>query len=193
MKKINILALSIPVLAIAFVLSMATPTITEQRTPGLEYLEFTTMPTVETNYHSLLGYNSDVCVYKNGDLVGCDHNVITNNGKDLVKFSLGRGDRPIVNHLAIGNTSAPAAGSTSHPGILSVCGMTSADGTYWSEGTGNWTIGYTWTSSCNSLNVNTTGLYNDTSAGTYFAGTTFTSTTLNNNDQLTVNYTIWIA
>jgi hypothetical protein len=137
---------------------------------------------------------SRVCISKNNELIECKSNVITNNGKDLLKTALGQGAYIVVNHLALGNTSAPAATSTSHPGLISDCGLASADGTYYSEGTGNWTIGKTWTCTCaGGIVVNTTGLYNDTNTGTYFAGTSFTSTTLQQNDQISVNYTIWIS
>lgn len=151
-----------------------------------------------TDHHSVLGHGSDVDVFvkrygSDWEPWDSNTNLITSAGLNLVRSVLGQGEGAHINHLALGNTTAPVAGSTTHPGLISSLGLTSADGTFYEESqNGNWTIGHTWTATGTIL-VNTTGLYNDTNSGTYFAGTTFTAVTLNNNDQLSVNYTSWVA
>jgi len=138
-----------------------------------------------------------VRVYKNSELVGQNHNLITNIGKDMIKLATGNPTSIVTNATVqvLGNTSAPAVGDTTLSGIISNCGLTGKPGSYSSNGAsnGNWTLSSTWTSTCNNLVVNTTGLYNMTTSGNLFAGTSFTSTTLQSGDVITVNYTVWVA
>jgi hypothetical protein len=136
-------------------------------------------------------YGTDMKVWVNGEFWDQNSNVITDIGKDHIKQLVGLGiSSDAVNRIVLGNGTAPASGDTSHSNEITNCGLAGAAGTYYSEGTGNWTIGYTWTSTC-TIVVNTTGLYN-ASGGTYFAGTTFTAASLTNGDQITVNYTKWV-
>ena len=136
-------------------------------------------------------YNSNVCVYKNEELIGCQHNVITNGGLDMVKTSLGEGTSNVITDLALGNEQAPAAGDSALPGLYEDSGLTKASGAYNSNGVGNWSVAHTWTSTGDNKVVNTTGLYKD--GGNLFAGTSFASTTLQTDDQIKVNYTIWVT
>ena len=139
-----------------------------------------------------ISFHTQVCVYKNGVPIGCNHNILTNAGKDHIKYLLGVGLNSPAIYLALGNTTAPTETDTSLPGEITGCGLDRAQGTYYSNGVGNWTISHTWTSSC-TITVNTTGLYNATSGGTFFSGTSFSSVDLQADDQLTINYTIWVS
>ncbi len=149
-------------------------------------------------------YNSLVQVYKTPantgkpELVWYGHNLITNIGKEMIQNSVGLVTGTLATNATfqvLGNNSAPVVGDTTLNGLISNCGLAGKGGAY-TENTvssGNWTISSTWTSTCNNEVVNSTGLYNMSSAGQLFAGTTFTSTTLQVNDQITTNYTVWIS
>lgn len=132
------------------------------------------------------------CISKNGILLGCNENTVTDVLKNDIKEMANAGVYLEYNHLVLGNLSAPASGDTSHSGLITDCGLAGADATYISEGTGNWTLSHTWTSTCDGIPVNTTGVYNDTTSGHYGGGTTVSSTTVDNTDTVQVNLTRWI-
>ena len=140
-------------------------------------------------------YHSMVCVWKNGELVECKHNVLFDSGKDLIKTILGdSGSGGPVKTIALCNASAgcaePTAAGTETYNEFSSCGLAPATGTYSSNGVGNWSIQKTFTATCDDLVTNVTRIGNGT---TYFAGASFTSVTLQTNDQLTVTWTIWVS
>lgn len=136
--------------------------------------------------------HGQVCWAVNGVKIGCNENTVTDVLKNDLKEMGNTGVYLEYNHLCLGNSTAPASGSTSHPGLISSGGFTSADGTYVSEGTGNWTLYHTWTSTT-SIKINTTGVYNDTSSGHYGGGTTITAASLTSGDTLQVNFTRWVT
>jgi len=129
--------------------------------------------------------------------LGCNENTWTNSGKNWTRDCIGQGvcGATAFKYLALGNTSAPSATSTTLAGEIADCGLARASGTYVTEtaSVGNWTIYYTWTSTCNNEVVNTTAVFNATSGGIMLAGTTITSATLQSSDQLQVNYTKWVS
>ena len=137
-----------------------------------------------------LNYGSNVCVYKNDELVGCQENVVTTAGLNIVEAALGEGTVNEIDELALGNTTAPAVGETALAGLWATCGLSKAVGAYNTNGDGNWSQAYTWTSTCDNVVVNTTALYGTVNM---FAGTTFTATTLQTDDSLKVNYTLWVS
>jgi hypothetical protein len=141
--------------------------------------------------------NSQVCIYKNGQLIDCKHNVITNAGKNATRDRLGTpGSLNAFQYLALGNGTAPTATDTSLNSEITNCGLARALSTvYVLTTTGNWTLSKTWTFTCSTaVPVNTTAIFNDTASGIMFAGTSFTTATLSTSgDQLTINYTIWIS
>jgi heme exporter protein CcmD len=154
---------------------------------GLSFKSQTSSVKEPINLHGV------ICWSVNGVNQGCKENVVTNVFKDDIETCMVQGGYCVYNHIALGNTTAPAATDTSHPGRITGCGLDSADGTFVNEGTGNWTIYHTWTSSCNNIVVNTTGIYNDTNAGHYGGGTTITSATLQSSDTIQVNFTRWVS
>lgn len=141
-------------------------------------------------------YHATVCVWKNGELVGCKHNVLFNSGKNLIKTILGdSGTGGPVKVIALCDASLgcaePTAAGTETYNEFSSCGLAPAAGSYTSNGVGNWSITKTFTATCDNLKTNVTRLKN--SGGTYFAGASFTTVTLQTNDQLTVTWTIWVS
>ena len=142
-------------------------------------------------------YHSNVCVYKNNELVQCDHNLLYDTGKELIKTYLGDtgGASDGVDQISLCNATAgcqaPVAGASETFSLLNSCGMEEATGTYASVGTGNWTITNQFTSTCNNIVTNSTRLQN--TAGTNFAGNNFTLVTLQNQDALTVVWNIWVV
>ena len=144
-----------------------------------------------------INYNSNVCVYKNGELIDCSHNLLTNAGKELIETILGdTGSGGPVQYIALCNSTAgctaPDASDTTLDNEFTGCGLSRAQGTYGDLGTGNWSIWYTFTSTCDNVETNMTGLFNQDSGGTLFAENQFTGVTLQTNDQLTINWTIWV-
>jgi hypothetical protein len=128
----------------------------------------------------------------------CGQNTYTTAGQNATRDLLGDGSAgPGFKYIALGNGTAPASTDTSLNSEITSgqnSGLARALGTYTSlPAPGNWTISNTFTSSQNSQVVNTTALFNDSSSGFELAGFSFTSATLQTNDQITINATIWTA
>ncbi len=146
-----------------------------------------------------IAYGSNVCVtHSRGDKIlmnECDSNLLYNNGKDIIKAILGTGaNMGAIANISLCNASAScgtpvAAGSEGFTAYTN-CGLPSKIGTYGSLNTGNWSMYNTFTSTCDNVNSTSTRLTNVT--GGIFAGNTFTLVTLQTNDQLTINWTIWV-
>ena len=203
-KKILTIPLGMLAVLVAFSIVPFTPSTVSVSVTDLGTLDDSVVAPVVpadalSDYHTSLGYGSDVDVWiKRFELDwekwDSNSNVITNDGLNLVRGYLGAGAAGgAINYMALGNTTVPSDTDTEHDGEIVGCGLTNktADTYYEESQDGNWTQSATWTATC-TITVNTTGLYNGT-AGTYFAGTNFAAVTLNNNDQITVNYTTWVA
>jgi hypothetical protein len=142
---------------------------------------------VRENIGENLKYTGVACIYKNDQLIGCYHNLITNQGKDYIKQDMMGTAAITLNKLAIANsTTAQSAANINLQGEWTTCGLARATGTLTSIGTGNWSINYVWTSTCDNAIVNATGIYNETGTDVLFAETTFATTTLMNGDKINV-------
>lgn len=149
-------------------------------------------PNLPTSITENPKYHSMVSVYKNGELIERSHNVLTDEGKEFIEAELGTSPSTnVVDTMVLGNTTAPVAGDSTHPGEITDCGLSSGSITWSSAGTGNMTASYEWTSTC-SVIVNTTGLEcSACGAGTdYFAGNSFTDANMEPDDKLNVT---WVA
>lgn len=146
---------------------------------------------------SVLHYKGYVCVYKNGEVVSCDHNLLYDNGKNLTRNALGTGVVGAILNISLCNATAgcagPVAAASETFNTYVNCGLNSNAGTYavLNNAPGNWSVSKTFTSTCDSIEVNSTRLSNQT--GSVFAGNTFTLVTLQTNDQLTINWTLMIS
>ena len=146
---------------------------------------------------SSLNYQGSVCVYKNGNLVDCSHNLLYNNGQNITRDLLGVGSNSPILNITLCNASAgcaaPVAGGSEAFTNFTGCGLTSAQGTYsaLTNAPGNWSVVKTFTSTCDSITTNSTRLTNVT--GGIFAGNTFSLVTLQTNDQLTINWTLMVS
>ena len=148
----------------------------------------------------LLNYHGNVCVYKNGQLIECSHNLLYSNGKNLTRDILGGGaNMGAILNISLCNGSGttgcgtPVAAATEGFNLYNNCGLSATNGAYTANtvGDGNWSVAKTFTASCDSLLVNATRLSNAT--GSVFAGNTFTLVTLQTNDQLTINWTLTVS
>lgn len=149
-----------------------------------------------------IGYSSAVCKEviradgKKEDL-GCRHNLFTNYGKNITRDLLGTySNLAAVNYIALANnTSAPAATDVSLSGEYTACGVSRAAATYNTQAAshGNWSMSKVFTSTCDSVVVVETGLYNSSSGNTLFAETGFTNATLQTNDQINITWFIWVT
>jgi hypothetical protein len=150
-----------------------------------------------TNSGEGISYHAYVCVYKNSQLIECGHNLFTNLGKNMTRDLLGQGIGAKITYVGLANYtgSGMQASDTSLTGEWGTCGLGRQEGTYSTTGTspGNWTIEKTFTSTCNNAIVNATGLFNSSTGSTLFAEDTFTSTTLQNGDSITVRWYIWVT
>ncbi|MCD6572260.1 MAG: hypothetical protein J7K62_03210 [Thermoplasmata archaeon] len=148
---------------------------------------------------SPINYKATVCVRilrADGtiDNVGCSSNVITESGLNHIKYLLGTGiSSDAVKYIALGNGTAPTSTSTSLNNEITNCGLTRAEGTYTSNGVGNWNISKTWTSTCDGVPINTTALFNASSGGTIFAGHNFGTRIVYSNDQIQINWNIAVS
>jgi hypothetical protein len=146
-----------------------------------------------------IGYGSSVCVAKNSEAAVCSHNNLTDLGRGLIQYLLvtvGPTGAPPYN-ITLGNGTTTVYTDTALPGLLDGGqGMTGGNGTVVSNAAvsaGNWTITKTFTATSNAY-VNTTGLYGANATNyIFFAGNNFTGTTMQANDQITVNWTIYVS
>jgi len=144
-----------------------------------------------------LNYQGQVCVYKNGELVDCSHNLLYDNGKNITRDILGVGSNAPILNISLCNATAgcavPAAAGSEAFNTYTNCGLTSVQGTYATlqNAPGNWSVARTFTSTCDGITTNSTRLANVT--GGIFAGNTFTLVTLQNTDQLTINWTLMVT
>jgi hypothetical protein len=114
----------------------------------------------------------------------------------MTRDALGMGGLGAVNVIGVANnTVTQAATDTVLQGEWTTCNMGRATGTYVEEtgSYGNWTIVNTFTSSCDNVRVNATGLYNNTVGNWLFAEDTFTNVDLQTNDQLQITWYIWVT
>jgi len=158
-----------------------------------------------------LGFKDTVCFYKGHvgvaekTLIACNHNILYNQGRNMTRDSLIVGSASnAVTTISLCNSTAnltgssdcmapTAAGTENFKTFPSgICGLGAGAGTtsILSSTPGNWTITKTFTSTCDAQSTNVTILSNSTLYN--FSGSTFPTTTLYTNDQLTINWTISI-
>lgn len=169
-----------------------------------------TPATTQEGQFTAIGYNSAVCkevirVDGTREDLGCKRNLFTNYGKNITRDALGLGSLASVAAIGVSNVTGitQAATDVSLGGEYganppAACGIGRAAGSYSMVSTshGNWSISKVFTvsgSGCDSLPVNGTGLYNATSGNNLFAETTFTTATLQINDQINVTWYIWVT
>ena len=144
-------------------------------------------------------YDGIVCVAKNDELAQCKHNLITNQGKNMIKNALTNGSIGFPLNITVSNYTEAVATDTALPGYAAICAgdanMCGVNGSLGTYGIGNWSISKTFTASV-ARTYNTTGLYGTEVGGTVtslFAGNTYTEVALQPNDQLTINWTIYVT
>jgi hypothetical protein len=141
-------------------------------------------------------YHSSVCVYKNNELIQCSPNTLTDEGTEFIETELGTTPSTnSIDNMQLGNGSASTSSSTALDGLITTCGLGPAAITWSSVGTGNISASYEWTSTCDNIVVNTTGL-NCTACSSsidFFAGNSFTDVTLQTNDKINVTWYIWVT
>ena len=156
------------------------------------------VPGTKDNVDQGLKYTGWVCVAKNDEPATCSHNLITNQGKNAIKNALTNGSTGLAINITVSNMTAAVATDTALPGYAAVCfadsAMCGTNGTVGSNGVGNWSVWKTFTAT-NAMTYNTTGLDITEAAGaaTLFAGNTYTAVALQPNDQLSINWTIYVT
>jgi hypothetical protein len=168
----------------------------------------------------VIRYGSNVCVTTTGDFEGrstpsgqglfetvqCESNLVVNAGLDAIMTSIIAGGAVdgfdfigICNATVGAGCSVPAAGDTTLGNEYGSSGLHRQQGTFSSLGTGNYTIYNTFTANSTGGTLgaghitNSTGLFNASTSGTLLAENTFTLVTLQQDDQLTVNWTIFVV
>jgi len=168
---------------------------------GIYVASFSNVNMMNTASDSGFKFSNQVCVSKNGVLLGCSHNVFTNAGKSLVMdylFNNSVAPGNWIEYIAVGNGTVPVVGSTTLDSEIPDCGFARAIATSIST---NATPGvrfvskvFTMGGGCTGTRiVNTTGLFNQTSGGTLFAGNSFTDASLQSNDQLNITWTLAVS
>lgn len=143
-----------------------------------------------------INYRGYVCVYKNNQLVECKHNILVTTGKQWIQDKLAGTSAGTATVIAIGNgTTAQDVSDTDLPGTRQTgCNLAWQTGTYGATGTaGAWNVTHEWTSACDNMGINETGLYNGTSSQILFAETTFSTVTLMTNDKLNVTWGLQVS
>ncbi len=158
---------------------------------------------------------NELCIYTTGDFEGretqphqnfletvtCKHNVFYDVGRNLTRMILtGQVNNSVVNVISLCNATngtgavtngstcgAPVAVASEIHNVYTSCGLGNVSGAFTDFGnTGNWTISNTFTSTCDAQVTNVSRLILQN--GTLFAGASFTSVTLQNNDRLIANW-----
>jgi len=166
----------------------------------------TNVPTSSSNADASINYHSNVCKYvtrANGEVeeIGCNSNVLFDTGAELIEqyMGAGSGGGDAADWIGLCNATAgcgtPTAGAAEAYNVLDAGCLDAATnpvvGTYASNGNGNWSVSKTFTATCDNLETNVTRLYTDDDDE--FAGNSFSLVTLQTDDQLTINWTIWVS
>lgn len=166
---------------------------------GLFTFTLSNNPSSQNSFSQGINYESEVCIFKNNNLVECKHNVLYTDGGEAIKENIGNGvdNGPFLN-ISLCNSSTAGvscggvtAGQSESYNLFSAGGLTQKEGTYFSNGNGNWTVSATFTATASSLTTNVTKLSNRT--GSNLSGASFTAVTLNTDDQITINWTLWVT
>lgn len=124
-------------------------------------------------------------------------NLVVDTGLEWIELQLGSESPTAVAAQFISlslDTTEPVAGWTQIISEIAAGGLTRAEGTYESTGTGVWTITKTFTASATHTNVQLTGLqWADSGDDNLMAANTFTPVTLTNGDALTVTWTLTLT
>lgn len=150
-----------------------------------------------------LVWNSEVCIYKNNELIQCKPNILCTGGKNWTRDCIGKFECGATNFsiIALGNisTGSQSASDTTLANEWTTCNLGRKAGEYTEltgSSDGNWTVSAVWTANTNGCVVNTTALFNSTAAppsGIMFAQNNFTTVNLQANDQINVTWTIWVT
>ena len=146
-------------------------------------------------------YNSEVCVYKNNELIECSHNLLTSYGKNWTRDLIGNwgGGSNAMQYIGIANSSTGCVDANSLNGLTPAASVDAATnpvaGTYAVNpvSDGNWTISKVFIAQETIDDVNATGLYNTTTEVLMFACNNFTAVDLQASDQINVTWTIWVT
>lgn len=133
-------------------------------------------------------YGSRVRVYANGVKIGDSHNSLSPGGKNLIMHALATGDNNPPINITVGTVSGGVWTKASANGFSGTDGTVTKNT---NDVNGNWSVYHTFTAT-GTQTLNSTRLYGSTN-GTYFAMNNFTATTLQANDQLTINWTIYVS
>jgi hypothetical protein len=132
----------------------------------------------------------------------CKPNLFTTIGQNITRDDLdGLQADGAATVIGLGNDTLVGADSNATnaelPGFLwTNCGLQKATGTaaVTAAQSGNWTVTEAFTNTCANSIVNETGLYNSTSnSNALFAENTFPTATLQNGDQITITWYLWVA
>jgi hypothetical protein len=125
------------------------------------------------------------------------HNTLYNQGKDMVRDLLANGGGGNVTNISLCNATAgagcgtPTAAATEDYTLFTDIGLASIEGSYATHATnGNWSVYNTFTATDYAA-VNVTRLTNVT--GSNLSGFYFTVINLENTDQLTINWTVYVT
>ena len=144
-------------------------------------------------------YKATVCVYKNGELIECKHNLLTTIGanftqQQLINPTAGN----YTKYISASSTAADCADTskTKLANEITTNGLARAECTLTSINASSWNCTKTFTATGSLSAVQVAGYnWNSTSnsAGNLFACSTFTPVNLENNDQLTLSWQVTIS
>lgn len=107
-----------------------------------------------------------------------NHNLLTTLGVNLLKTCMGNMTACNIINITVGNATGAgqAVGDTTLNGGAAGteygnCNLAPAAGMYVSTGNGIWNVTYQWTTNCNNVYINSTGIYNQTGSAQLFAET----------------------
>lgn len=150
-----------------------------------------------------VGWKSEVCWWKNNELVGCNHNLITNEGRDWIKnqTTMNPVTTSKVNAVAVTNETGYVPTATHNIADWeaieeSANGLNRTNGSIATsnKNVGNWWVNFTWTATGTTTNIHTAALATAQSGGVLIAESALSSNvSLESGDTLKTAWNISVS
>jgi len=146
---------------------------------------------------SPLEYKATVCIYKNGELIECKTNTLTDIGKEFIEDQLlNPQTENVTKYITLSNVTGDCTSTaTKLANEFTYGGLGKAECTITDTGIGSWNCSHTFTATDYMESVQVAGLnWNATAEQPdMFSCATFTSVNLENGDKLTIVWSISIS
>ena len=146
---------------------------------------------------SPLEYKATVCIYKNGELIECKTNTLTDIGKEFIEDQLlNPQTENVTKYISLSNVTADCSVSaTKLANEFTYGGLAKAECTITDLGSGNWSCEHTFTATDYMQSVQVAGYHWNATAQQpdMLACATFTSINAESGDEITIRWNLSIS